>query len=99
MVEVLDTKTFSITVITHGAAIENLIYPTQVEVPVAFDVTYDCRNTGNTSEEFSGSLTGNGEIVSGSEWQEPIDAGTFVSKVVNLTIDEDTDFVLEVRRP
>ena len=99
MVEVLDTKTFSITVITHGAVIENLVYPSQVEAGIAFDVTYECRNTGNTSEEFYGTMTGNGEIVPDSEWQEPIDAGTFVSKVVNLTIDEDTDFVLEVGRP
>jgi len=99
MVEILDTKTFSITVIQHGAAIENLVYPTQVEAGTAFDVTYECMNTGNISEEFYGSLTGNGEIVSGSEWQEPIDAGDIVSKTVNLTIDEDTDFVLEVGRP
>ena len=99
MVEVLDTKTFSITVITHGAAIENLIYPTQVEAGIAFDITYDCRNTGNTSEEFYGKLTGDETVIPDSEWQETIDAGDFVSKAVNLTIDEDTDFVLEVGRP
>lgn len=98
MVEVLDTKTFSITIIAHGAEIENLNYPTQVEAGTAFDITYDCRNTGNINEEFYGKLTGNGTIIPGSEWQELINIGEAVSKIVNLTIDEATEFVLEVGR-
>jgi len=99
-IEVTDTETITITIIQHGlAVIENLDYPSQVEVGEEFTITYDCKNTGTVTDTLFGRMKdGDGAIIPDSEWQEEIGADSSVSKTKIFTagITEDLTITLEV---
>ena len=83
MSTVTDTHEFTITVIEHGLAeIVNIVVPTTpIHMNEAFDIAYDVENTGTESDTLYGHIKDeNGDIITGTEWEETINGGESVSK-------------------
>jgi len=95
---ITDTHEFSISIILHAdLQIQNVVYPSTVEIGEDFDIEYDAYNTGETDTCWGHILDGVNELA-GSRWEDTINAGAtkHVVHTVSGGISEDKSYTIEV---
>ena len=85
MVKVItDSKTISISIKQHAdCQIQNLTYPTEIEIGEAFTITYDCYNNGVTDTCY-GELIDNADNSVIQSWEDTIESATSKSITINM---------------
>jgi len=91
-------QTITISVIIHGdCIIENLTYPSTVEVGEEFNIAYDCVNNGNEDSCF-GQIMKDNTLIPGSRWDQTLANGATKSSDIPISggIQADSTFVIQV---
>ncbi len=86
MTEVItDTKTFTISISTHGnVKISNLVIPTTIYSGVAFTISYTTTNTGG-SDTCYGKLINTGSNIIIDQWQQVLAINGLKTTTVNFS--------------
>jgi hypothetical protein len=84
---VTESEQLSVSIIQHGNAdILSVQAPSDVEANTPFDITYNVKNIGTVDDMIFGRVkdTVTGDIITGTEWSEVINAMSAVSKTATI---------------
>jgi len=93
-----DTHEFTISIIIHGdLEILNPVYPTAVESGEEFNIEYDVKNNGNNDTCYGEIVDlGTSNIMTGSDWQTTINAGSTIHRTYTVSGGITTDLSAKI---